>query len=315
MNDRRTRREAVAALAAVSASAARPLGAQPEPIRVGYAPTDTFAESVYAEAAGFFRRAGLNVKLVMLPTSSAMATGIVSNSIDIGAINAIAVANARQQGIPFYAIGCEALFAASEPTTLLMVPIASAIHTPKDLEGKTIATIELRGIMQAGIRSWMLKAGADPTNQRFIELPFSVMANACTQGRVDAAMIAEPALYASRTVLRDVGSPYAAIANEWALNLWVGSRDWIARNTATAHTFATVMSQTAAWALTHRAETLPMLQKVLPLSEETATKMTRARFAEKLTVALMQPVLDTAAANGILKTPMNAAELIMPGFG
>ena len=314
MQVRRTRREAVLALAALAASAARPVGAQTEPIRVGYAPTDTFAESVYADGAGFFRRAGLNVRLVMLPTSSAMATGIISNSIDIGAINAIAVANARQQGIPFYAIACESLFDASEPTTLLMVPINSPIRTPKDLEGKTIATIELRGIMQAGIRSWMLKAGADPANQRFIELPFSVMANACVQGRVDAAMIAEPALYASRTVLRDVGSPYAAIANQWALNLWVGSRDWITRNASAAHAFATVMSQTAAWALTHRAETVPMLQKILPLNEEAALKMTRARFAEKVTVGLIQPVLDTAASNGILKAPMNAAELIMPGF-
>lgn len=311
---RRTRREAVAALAALAASGALPARAQAEPIRVGVSPTDTFAEAIYADAAGFFKTAGLNVALVSLPNSGAMGAAVAGGSVDIANGNAIAVANARQQGLPFYVIAAAALFAANEPATLLMVANASPARTPKDLEGKTIATIELQGIMQASIRSWMTKAGADPAGLKFIEMPFSTMATALTQGRVDAAMIAEPSLFAARATTREIGNAYAAIANEWSLNLWFGNRDWLTKNLAAAHTFANVMTKTAAWANTHRAETAPILQKVSQLPEEAIAKMTRTRFAERLSISLIQPVLDTAARNGILRTSMNAADLILPGF-
>jgi len=309
-----TRRAALAALGGLATASALPARAQNAPIRVGVSPTDTFGQATFADGAGFFKAAGLDVALVSLPNSGAMGAAVAGGSIDLGDGNAIAVANARAQGLPFYVIAASALFEATEPTTLLMVANASPARVPKDLEGKTVATIELQGIMQASIRAWMTKAGADPSGMRFVEMPFSAMAAACVQNRVDAAMIAEPSLYLARTTTREIGNAYAAIANEWSLNLWFANREWLGKNLAVAHTFAAVMTKTAAWANAHRPETAIMLQKVTPLGADVISKMGRARFAERLSTSLIQPVLDTAAHNGILKTPMTAADLLMPGF-
>ncbi len=288
-----------------------PARAQTEPaVRVGVSPADAFAEGMYADAAGFFKAAGLNVELVTLANSGAMGAALAGGSIDIALGNAIAIANAREQGLPFYAIAPSALFAAREPATLLMVGTASPLKTAKDLEGKTIATIELRGIQQASIRAWMVKGGADPTALRFIEMPYSSMAAALNAGRIDAAMIAEPVLASARLLTRELGSPYAAIANEWYINMWFATKDWLTKNPAAAQRFVAAIGKAAPWENTHRAQTALMLQKFLPVSDDVLTTMVRARYAEQFDPALIQPVLDTAAKYGVLKEPMKAADLI-----
>jgi len=40
--------------------------------------------------------------------------------------------------------------------------------------------------------------------------------------------------------------------------------------------------------------------------------MTRAQYAVKLGTQYMQPILDTATKYGILKTPVDAKDLIFP---
>ncbi len=274
-------------------------------------PADAFAEAVYADAAGFFKSAGLSVELVSVANSGAMGAAVAGGAIDIGLGNAIAIANAREGGLPFYAIAPSALFEASEPATLLLAGQASPFKTAKDLEGKTIATVEVKGIQQASIRSWMVKNGADPSGVHFIEMPYGGMAAALNAGRVDAAMIAEPVLTAARPLTRELGSPYAAIANEWYINLWFATKDWLVKNPVATKKFVGAIAKAAAWENGHRAETAVMLQKFLPVSDDVLAKMVRARYAERLDPALIQPVLDTALKYEILKAPMNASDLIV----
>ena len=300
-----------AALAAVLPS--RGAFAQTAPaLRVGTSPSDAFAEGIYAQGAGFFKDAGLNVELVSLANSGSLGAAVAGGAIDIGLGNVIAVANARASGLPLAVIAPSALYLAREPATVVIAGKTSTVNSPKDLEGKTIATIEVRGTQQASIRQWMTKSGADASGVKFVEMPFSTMAAAVNAGRVDAAMIGEPALTAAKPVVRIIGNPYEAVAPEWYLNVWFANADWLAKNRAAARTFVAVMAKTAAWANTHRAETGVMLQKVLPLPDDVVAKMTRAQYAVKLGTQYMQPILDTATKYGILKTPVDAKDLIFP---
>jgi len=189
-----TRARFVAQTLAVTAGATlipgRPARAQTEPnLRVGIIASDPFGEAIYVQAGGFFKRANINVELVSLPNSAAIAAALAGGSINIGLGNPIVIASARQAGLPYYAFAPSALFDASAPTTLLMVANASPIKTAKDLEGKTIGSIELGGITQASLRSWLSKNGVDPAAVKFIEIPFGAMAAALAQGRIDAGFI------------------------------------------------------------------------------------------------------------------------------
>ncbi len=304
------------ALAGLVASAASAYGsaafAQSDvPLRVGTSPSDSFAEGIYAQGGGFFKDAGLNVELVSLANSGALGAALAGGTIDIAVGNVIAVANARAQGLPFAIIAPSAIYTAKEPATVLIAGKTSTVNTAKDFEGKTIATIELRGTMQSSIREWMTKSGADPSGVKFIEAPFTTMAGLVNAGRVDAAMIGEPALTGARPLVRVIANPYEAIAPEWYLNVWFANSDWLAKNRATARKFTAAIAKTAAWANGHRAETGVLLQKFLPLTDDVLAKMTRTRFGTaKLNVAEIQPVLDTAAKYGVLKAPVDASTLI-----
>ena len=305
---------ALRTLIAVAATASGPAAfAQTEPVlRVGASPSDSFAEGIYAQGAGFFKDAGLNVELVSLANSGSIAAAVAGGTIDIGVGNVIAVANARTQGLSFSIIAPSAIFSAKDPATVLIVGKNSTVSSAKDLEGKTIATIEVRGTMQASIRQWMAKNGADPNSVKFVEAPFTTMAAMVNANRVDAAMIGEPALSGAKPLVRIIADPYAAVASEWYLNVWFANADWLQKNRATARKFVAVMNKTATWANAHQPETGVMLQKFLPLTDDVVAKMTRARFGVTLNPQYMQPLLDTAAKYGVLKAPVDAKTLIFP---
>ena len=305
----------LAATAAASYAAPWPALAQSEPaVRVGIIPSDPFGEAIYAQAGGFFKRANINIELISLANSGAIAAALSGGSINIGLGNPIVIASAREHGLPHYAFAPSALFDASAPTTLLMVANASTLRSAKDLEGKIIGSIELAGITQASLHAWLTKNGADPAAVRFTEIPFTAMAAALGQGRIDAGFIAEPSLASARATTREIGDPFAAIANIWCLNMWFSTKDWLTQNTALAHRYVDAIFKAAAWANTHHVETGLALKEFTPLTDETIAKMTRIRFATTFTPAYLQPVLDTGFKYSILKSPMSASDLMFPGF-
>ena len=302
----------LAATAVAFPAAAR---AQAEPvIRAGIIPSDPFGEAIYVLAGGFFKRAGIAVELISLPNSAAIAAALSGGAINVGLGNPIVIASAREHGLPHYAFAPSALFDASAATTLLMVANGSTIRSAKDLEGKTIGSIELGGITQASLRAWLTKNGVDPAAVKFTELPFPAMAAALTQGRIDAGFIAEPALASARATTREIGDPYAMIANVWCLNMWFSTKDWLTQNAALARRFVDATYKGAAWANTHHLETGIALKDYTPLTAETIAKMKRIRFATSYAPAYLQPVLDTGFKYGILKNPITATELMFPGF-
>jgi NitT/TauT family transport system substrate-binding protein len=283
-------------------------------LRIGSIASDPFGEPYYVQAGGFFKRAGLNVELVSLPHSAAIAAALSGGSIDVGLANPIVLASGREHGLPLYAFAPSALFDAAAPTTLLMVANASPIKSAKDLEGKTIGSIELAGVTQASLRSWLTKNGVDPAAVHFIEIPFAAMAAALAQGRIDAGFIAEPALGAAKATTREIGDPYAMIASQWYLNMWFSTKEWLTKNTPLAHRLVDAIYKGAAWANAHPADTATALKAVTPLTDDTIAKMTRIRFATAYSPALLQPALDTGFKFAIFKSSFNASDLVFPGF-
>ncbi|MEU0117194.1 ABC transporter substrate-binding protein [Streptomyces bobili] len=69
----------------------------------------------------------------------------------------------------------------------------SALKSAKDLEGKKVAINTLRNINETAVRASVRKAGGDPDEVTFVELPFDQMPAALDGGRIDAAMVVEPA--------------------------------------------------------------------------------------------------------------------------
>jgi len=319
MNASTTRRAWLAALAAAGGAAALPNVARAAetkfaPVRIAVVATDVSAEPIYAEASGAFRRAGVSAQIQTVSSGGAIISAIAGNALDVGFANLTSVAAARQRGIPIIIVAPSCLYTDKSPITVLMKARGSKLRTGADLSGKTIAVSTLRGELQVGAAAWIDKTGGDSKNVKFVEMPCASMAPALKGGRIDAAMLTEPAMTIHKDDIELLSDAYTAIAPEFLIGAFVASDAWVKVNTELAHRFSAAIVETAKWANGHRAETAPVLAEHAKLEAGIIRSMVRATYGERLSPELIQPVLDTAYKYGSLKAPMKTAELIAGGF-
>jgi NitT/TauT family transport system substrate-binding protein len=300
----------LSALAATVALSPATDAQSPQPLRVGCAPTDTYAQAYFAKDMGFFDAAGLDVTVETLASGAAITAALAGGSLDVGCGSPIQVGTAYERGVPFAFFAPGGIFAQNSPTTLLMVAKASPLTKPADLPGKTIAADALGSMTTVAIDAWLAHERIDPTSIKLVEMPFASMGAALDAGRVDAAFIAEPSLTAARAVAREFANPFASIASRFFISSWFATRPWLESNRAVAKKFLTVMQRTSAWANRNQATSGPILGAYTKLSPETLASMRRATYAESLDPSLLQPVLDWAVKGQLLKTPLAADDLI-----
>lgn len=298
--------------AAAVLSAPLPLRAagKAEALRIGAVASDVSAEPVYADAQGFFARAGLDPQIQTLANGGAIIAAVASGALDVGFGNLTSIAAARQRGLPVRILAPATLYTEKAPVTVLVKARGSKLRTGADLRGKTIGVSTLRGELQVGASLWIDKNGGDSSQTKFIEAPFSTMAPALAAGRIDAAMITEPALTIHKSTIELLSDAYTAIAREFLIGGFITSEAWLRENPDAAKRFASAIGETARWANAHHGETAAILAKHAGLEESLVRSMTRATYGERLTAEYIQPVLDAAAHYGSLKSPMKASDLL-----
>ena len=288
--------------------------AAPEPITInlGIQPGDSTAEGFYAQDMGFFKDAGLDVKLTFLLNGPALTSALASGSLDLAVASVGVVASAHEHGLPVKYVAPGAMYTGAPPTTTLVVAKDSTIKDAPDLNNTTIAINGLRDLTQFTTMAWLDKHGADLKTVKFIEIPFSEMAVAVQQHRVSAALLNEPFLEAAKPITRELGNAQSAIAPRFLIMGWFGNESWIQKNPEAVRRFRAAIQKTAEWANTHHDKSAEILLKYLKLQPEIAKTMTRATYDTSGTMnpALMQPVIDVAARYGTLTKPFPAAELI-----
>ncbi len=311
------RRFALAALAAaIALSAGRPAASaaagDPISINLGIQPGDSTAEGFYAQDMGFFKDAGLDVKVTFLLNGPALTSALASGSLDLAVASVGVVASAHERGLPVKYVAPAAMYTGAPPTTTLVVAKDSTVKDAADLNNTTIAINGLRDLTQFTTMAWLDKHGADLKTIKFIEIPFSEMAVAVQQHRVAAALLNEPFLEAAKPITRELGNAQSAIAPRFLIMGWFGNESWIQANPGAVRRFRAAIQKTAVWANTHHDKSAEILLKYLKLQPEIAKTMTRATYDTTGTMdpALMQPVIDVAAKYGTLTKPFPAAELI-----
>ena len=283
-------------------------------VRCGSVPLDGYGQPYYGVAAGIFRDAGIDLQVTGLANSGAIAAAITGGSLDVGLGSVSQIAGAKVKGLPFTFFAPGAVYSADSPSSQLMVEKTSPIHSARDLVGKTVAVDNLTSFTQFATLEWLKKNGVDPSSVKFVELPYPAMPGALEAGRVDAALIAEPARTLALTTARVVADTNAAIAPTWFISVWFTTESWIAANQVLAHRLARAVVQTSVWANAHREETAVVLERITKMPHDVILTMLRSRFGTKLNAALMDPLIDIAAKNNMIPAPIAARTLISPGF-
>lgn len=285
-------------------------------VRVASTPDDTFVAVIYAQRAGLFRQAGLDVELQPSSTSgAAIAAGVASGTYDIGKSSLTSILAAHLRSIPFTLIAPGTLYDPKAPYGLLIVAKDSPIRTAKDLNGQTVAIAALNSLDQTAIEAWMDQNGGDSKSLKFIELPQSEDGAALAQHRIAASLTIRPQLDEALASgqARPLGPAFSSVGTHYLVSAWFTTTDYATRHPGVIATFRKVVEQAAAYGNRHHDVTAPLLAEVSKIPISTIQSMERGVLGTELSPALVQPVIDTGAKYGLLSRAFPASEIIWSG--
>jgi NitT/TauT family transport system substrate-binding protein len=281
------------------------------PLRVGTISLEAAAEIYFAQDVGFFAKAGLEPGIQAFDTGPAIAAAVVSDALDIGYITVDAAAAIHQKNVPLVLIApsAEYLSPTTQGTSAFMVPANSTVQSGGDLNGKTIAVIALNGITHIAACAWIDQNGGDSSTAKFIEVPPPAMPAALAASRVDAAWVTEPFLAGAKKSARVLGVGFDVIGKRFLLNAWFTTRSWAHDHPDLVRRFAQTMHDTAVWANANHAASAPIVAKYTKIDSGIVANMTRSYYADQLTPALLQPLVDISAKYNAF-APFPAQDLI-----
>jgi NitT/TauT family transport system substrate-binding protein len=290
---------------------ARAADAPLQAVRVATVPADAGSEVYYAQKLGYFKNNGLDVTITGLANGSAVTSAVIGGSADIGQSNVVSLSQAHERGIPVVIIAGANDYRVTAQESGMVVAADSTIHTAKDLTGKTIGINGVRSIQEIGTDNWLDKNGGDSKTVKYLDLPFSAMADAVAAHRIDAAALTQPQLQAAldTQTVRQIADEYSAISDHFLLGGWFGMSPWVQAHPQVAVAFAKAIYQAAKWANAHQAESAAILEEATKVHMDRTDH--RVPFAEGLIPGDVQKVIDVSAKYGILKSAFPATQIIL----
>jgi ABC-type nitrate/sulfonate/bicarbonate transport system substrate-binding protein len=297
-------------LAALAAAPSAARGQALTTVKVGTPPFEAGAEVYYAKEQGYFAKAGLDVQIVPIVNSSAIAEAVATGTVDIGFSAVLSIAIAHGRGIPFVLIAPGNVHDPAAPSALLVVPNASPLHTAKDLTGKTIGVPALKTISEYAPRIWIDRNGGDSTTVKFLELPFGSMTDALAAGRIDAAWLTEPFISSNKRTTRVLSYSLDTISRSFLISAWFSTIAWARAHPDIVTKYSAAVRAAGAWATANPAASADILTRDMKLDPTALASMTRTRFGDQLTPSAIQPQIDVAAHYGLF-TAFPASELLL----
>jgi NitT/TauT family transport system substrate-binding protein len=298
--------------AGLAGSAALPASAADSiKIRIATVNSETSGAAMYAQDKGFFTQAGLDADLAFFANGAVVVNAIVTGSADFGSSAVSSLALARGRGLPVIIVAAGGL------STGKMIEGAialkdSAIRTPADLNGKTVAVSGLGSFAQYSLQYWIDKNGGDSKTVKFVEVSPPEMPAALEAHRVDVAAPFEPGITAATATgnFKVLGNVTAAVAPHWLTSVWFSTDTYVQKNPDATKRFVSAIRQGALWSNTHRAESSDILVKYMKLSPDLAARMVRDEQGTVLSPELLQPNLDVLARYNALPNPVTVGQLV-----
>jgi NitT/TauT family transport system substrate-binding protein len=315
----------VASVAAAGTSGSR--DAKLTTVRIGLAlipPKMTFIGFYVARDQGFFKKNGVDVKLMGEGDGVKSLRGAAAGAFDMAGTSADDVIAAAAQGG-----GITSVWGYAMPLDTAIVADQS-VKTAADLKGKKIAITDPGGFSDVQVRAVLAQAHVNAKDTQIISLPDrSAFLPSIVAGRIDAAPFHADDGFAAQAEdknLHVIAAVYKSLPYWWYGSLAVTDK-YKAANQATVAKVIKAMIQADRWIYSHRAKTIAIGVKETQESRAAVTKaydflkaahewtvndglekgrvMTTMRYEHKLKqipkVPAYTDVVDLSIVNGVLK--------------
>ncbi|MFF3488621.1 ABC transporter substrate-binding protein [Streptomyces sp. NPDC002701] len=246
-------------------------------VKVGIIPIVDVAPLYLGQKKGFFGSRGIELEMVGAQGGAAIIPGVVSGQFHFGFSNTTSLMIAQVKGVPVRSVvnGAASNGKVGGDVTGVGVPKDSSIKSAEDLAGRTVAVNTLRNIGDTTVRESVRAAGGDPSEVKFVEIPFDQMPAALDDGRVDAAWMGEPAMTVAKAKgVRVVASPFAETDPKLTVATYFTSAGLAKRDPGLVEKFTEAVTESLEYATDHPDEARQVLTTYTEISGDVLEKLT-----------------------------------------
>lgn len=318
LKSRRYKYAAFAMLSVCAMVVSKPVEAQGlTKLRLAYLETTTMLPIYAAQAAGDYKKAGIDLQLIQVQGGPAVVAAVVSGAADIGYAAPTPPMQAALSGVPIkivLSMGHEEApkFAATD----LIASKASGIETLAQVKGHKIALNAYGGLCELAWRDHLAAVGVKWSEVQPVIIPFPQIEAALQQGAVDAACLVDPFL-ASTMHNSAIGAHFLAkgmLANlkKPALSdVIFASDDYAEKNAAVIRKFAEVTAIEREKFIKDHELVVTAAEKYDDLqpteAQNVVLSVTQASMV--LDMSEVQTLLDAMYRDGMLKHHVDATEV------
>ncbi len=283
-------------------------------IHVISSPSEDMIPFWYAQSAGLFKAAGVNVVLEKTSSGAATAQAIAGGADAVGRASLSSLIAAHVRGIPFVLIAPSAIHRKNTSiNSAIIVAANSPLKSALELQGKTVSCTAIGDIGYLGLRAMIDGQGGDSSTVKWVEIPISAVAAAVEAGRIDAGVSAEP--YMSRDLIagkvRALVDMLDGYPGEILEGAYFATRDYATTNADALARFARALRQAATYTNAHTAEMIPLLVANTGMDADVAAKMHHAVNGTTFEPSQVQPVIDIAAKYKQIPQRFDAREMFL----
>jgi NitT/TauT family transport system substrate-binding protein len=283
-------------------------------IVVGSLPVVDTAGLWLAQQNGYFKQAGLNVKITPVAQSTQAIPDMKNGSIDIVAgANYVSFFQAAEvQHLPLKLL-VDGEACNNDTFEVLALP-SSGITTPAGLAHKTIA-VNVKNNIQTMLTNTALEtAGVNPSSVKYVKVAFPQMGKELAAGKVDAISVVEPFITENELIdgAQPVMSTCTGPTSGFPISGYFALASFAQKYPNTARAFQAAMERGQALADSNRAD----VEEILPtyikgLTANQAAVVNLGQYPTSLDKTHLQRVAD-AMANAGLSPAFKVSSLVFP---
>jgi len=193
----------------------------------------------------------------------------------------------------------------------MVVKKGSSITSPKQLEGKKVAVNTLKNINETAVRASMRKAGGDPDKVKLVELAFDQMPAALDKGRIDAAMVVEPALATIKSQGgTEIASPLVDIAKNLTVALYFTSTQYARQHPDLVKKFQEATAESLAYADAHPDKVRQVVTTYTKIPAAVLAKVTLPKWPAAADRASIEALEQLGDQDGLFKKTPDLDQLL-----
>jgi NitT/TauT family transport system substrate-binding protein len=283
----------------------------PDKVTAGVIAIVDVAPIYLGKSKGFFTEKNIDLTLQTATGGAAIIPLVVARQYDFGFSNVISLLLAQSRSVPVKVVanGNNSTGDPAKDFGGLVVKDPS-ITSPKQLEGKKVATNTLNNIVDTTTKDIVQKDGGDPSKVSFVELPFPDMAGAMDTGKVDAIFVVEPFLSAAKAKgWKQIGA-YANVDPKLCVALYFTSQALATSNPDLVKRFSDAMNKSLEYADAHPDEVRAILSSYTQITEDVRQALVLPKWPTAIDTASITKLGDLAVTYKLLPAKPDLSKLL-----